>query len=113
MVNATNEFWKFSKNNINFFSETLNWWKIIYSNEIYISNQNSFFKVAVDLLPQEPFDIFTWEKWTTSISKKTGKIGKELYMPLRLALTGREKGPELKYLMPLLNKKQVLKKLGV
>jgi glutamyl/glutaminyl-tRNA synthetase len=33
-------------------------------------------------------------------------------MPIRLALTGREKGPELKYLLPLLTKEHILKKLG-
>ena len=33
-------------------------------------------------------------------------------MPIRLALTGREKGPELKHLLPLLTKEHVLKKLG-
>ena len=33
-------------------------------------------------------------------------------MPLRLALTGKEKGPELKKLIPLLTREQILKKLG-
>jgi len=33
-------------------------------------------------------------------------------MPLRIALTGKDKGPELKYLLPLLNKKIILKKFG-
>ena len=69
-------------------------------------------KVAAQLLPEEPFDISTWNKWTSEIKIKTGRTGKELYMPLRLALTGQTKGPELMYLMPLLKRKQVLKKLG-
>ena len=33
-------------------------------------------------------------------------------MPLRLGLTGKEEGPELKYLIPLLKKEQILKKFG-
>ena len=45
------------------------------------------------------------------IKVKTGNIGKELYMPLRLALTGQEKGPELKYLIPLLKREHILMKL--
>ena len=68
-------------------------------------------KVAAQLLPEEPFDIFTWNKWTSEIKAKTGKVGIELYKPLRLALTGQEKGPELKYLIPLLKREHILMKL--
>ena len=34
-------------------------------------------------------------------------------MPLRMALTGKAKGPELKFLLPLLTKNNIMKKLGV
>ena len=34
-------------------------------------------------------------------------------MPLRIALTGRDKGPELKYLLPLLNRDLILKKFNI
>ena len=33
-------------------------------------------------------------------------------MPIRMALTGKTEGPELKYLMPLLTKEHIQKKLG-
>ena len=64
------------------------------------------------MLPNDPFDDSTWGEWTSTINRKTGRLGKDLYMPLRMALTGKNKGPELKFLMPLLNKQQVLKKLS-
>ena len=32
----------------------------------------------------------------------TGRKGKALYMPLRMALTGRERGPEMAELLPLM-----------
>ncbi len=67
---------------------------------------------AAELLPDEPFDETTWDIWTNLIKNKTGKKGKDLFKPIRLALTGREKGPELKYLLPLLTKEHILKKLG-
>ena len=62
------------------------------------------------MLPEEPYDYNTWDKWVTKIKEKTNKSGKDLFMPLRLALTGKEMGPELKYLIPLLKKEQILKK---
>ena len=54
----------------------------------------------------------TWDKWTSNIKSKTGRNGKDLYMPIRIALTGKNKGPELKFLIPLLSRKDILKRLG-
>jgi len=112
LSNATSDFWKFTKNNINYFSDVLYWWKIINKEDVYPTKEQSYLNIASQLLPNDPFDITTWDKWTSTINVNTKRSGKELYLPLRLALTGQENGPELKYLMPLLNKNQVLKKLG-
>ena len=65
------------------------------------------------MLPKEPFDVESWENWTSLIKNKTGKKGKDLFMPLRIALTGKEKGPELRYLLPLLSKDYIIKKFGI
>ena len=105
-------FWIFVKNNINFFTESLEWLNIINSNEIYINKSDNYLKTVAKLLPEEPFDKDTWDIWTNLIKNKTGRKGKDLFKPIRLALTGREKGPELKYLIPILTKKNILKKLG-
>jgi len=106
------KFWKFIKNNIGFFSESLEWIDIIKSKNTFINEDKDYLCAAAKLLPDEPYDETSWDEWTSLIKDKTGKQGKELYMPLRIALTGREKGPELKYLLPLINKNQILKKLG-
>ncbi len=45
--------------------------------------------------------------------KSSGLKGKALYHPLRLAITGREDGPELAKVGPLLGKAEVLKRLAV
>ena len=54
----------------------------------------------------------TWDQWLSEIKNKSNRKGKELFMPLRLALTGKETGPELKYLLPLLSRKTILNRLG-
>jgi len=56
-------------------------------------------------LPPEPWDETTWSKWTDALKQKSGRKGRALFHPLRLALTGREDGPELKSLLPLLGRK--------
>ena len=108
----TEQFWNFVKNNIDFFSDTCDWWKIVNSEEVYLTEHKDYLKIAAALLPEEPYNINTWAEWTNKIKEKTSKKGKDLFMPIRLALTGKEKGPELKYLIPLLKKDQILKKFG-
>ena len=44
----------------------------------------------------------TWKSWTEAVKNATGVKGKALFMPLRLALTGQEHGPELASLLPLI-----------
>jgi glutamyl-tRNA synthetase len=60
---------------------------------------------ALELLPPEPWDETTWAKWTDALKARSGRKGRSLFHPLRLALTGREDGPELKSLLPLLGRK--------
>ena len=109
---ANEGFWIFIKNNITFFFETLDWIDVIKSTETYIKDPNDYLNIAAKLLPEEPFDETTWDIWTDLIKNKTGKKGKDLFKPIRIALTGKEEGPELKLLLPLLTKEHILKKLG-
>jgi glutamyl-tRNA synthetase len=52
-------------------------------------------------------------KAVKEVGKQSGLKGKALYHPLRLALTGREDGPELVKVGPLLGKTEALKRLAV
>jgi glutamyl-tRNA synthetase len=66
---------------------------------------------AASLLPPEPWDEGTWSAWTGLISADTGLKGRGLFHPLRLALTGRGDGPELKKLLPLIGRAKALARL--
>jgi glutamyl-tRNA synthetase len=59
---------------------------------------------AASLLPPVPWNADTWSAWTTAIREATGRKGKALFHPLRLALTGRESGPEMRALLPLIGR---------
>ena len=50
---------------------------------------------AAAALPADPLDGDSWAAWTAAVKTATGRKGKALFMPLRKALTGRERGPEL------------------
>ncbi len=107
-------FWSFVKNNITFLHEVSIWEKVITTIFNYkdFKIDNNFIDIAADELPNDPYDLNTWDIWTSKISNKTGFKGKDLFMPLRLVLTGKSHGPELKYLIPLFDKNRILQKLG-
>ena len=46
------------------------------------------------------------------MKKATGAKGRALFHPLRLALTGLERGPELKDLLPLIGHKKATARLA-
>ena len=105
--------WKFVKYNINYFHEIIKWIEIINSETSNVNDIDSnLVNIAINTLPEDPYDEFSWENWINLIQTKTELKGKDLYKPLRIALTGLDKGPELKYLIPLLNKGIILKKFG-
>ena len=47
----------------------------------------------------------------SQLEKRTGRKGKELYAPLRAAVTGKTKGPELTKTLPLLGKERIIKRI--
>ena len=106
--------WIFSKNNITFLKDLEIWLKTI-DNVIQINDYGIpeiLTDTAIENIPDEPFTYDSWDVWTKTISVNTGLKGKNLYMPLRLILTGIDKGPELKNFLPLLDRQTILRKFG-
>jgi glutamyl-tRNA synthetase len=64
----------------------------------------AFVTQAMALIPPRPWGAGTWQEWTAAVKAATGRKGRALFRPLRLALTGRDHGPEMAALMPLLRK---------
>ena len=71
----------------------------------------AFAAKAAELLPPEPWTAETWGAWTNAVKNATGRKGKDLFMPLRQALTASDHGPELKLLLPLIGRDRALKRL--
>lgn len=93
--------WNAVRGNLRHLSEVQEWCGII-AGKLPPVAQDAFLAQALALLPPEPWDDATWPAWTKALAAASGKKGKELFMPLRLALTGKEHGPEMKALLPLM-----------
>ncbi len=79
---------------------------------VVADEDRDFLATARELLPLEPWTEATWGEWTNAIKSATGRKGRALFHPLRLALTGREAGPELRSLLPLLGRTESLARLS-
>ena len=110
---ATEAFWLAIRGNIELLSEARLWHNVTDGDIIppVQEGEDDFLKEAASLLPSEPWDDTTWKAWTTAVREKTGRSGKALFHPLRLALTGEEQGPELRDLLPLIGRTRALARL--
>ena len=96
--------WVATKANIVKFSDIKIWADIAQgkAKPIVAADDKQFIAAALELLPQGDYDETTWGTWTKAIKDATGRKGKNLFMPLRLALTGLDHGAELKTLLPII-----------
>lgn len=97
------QFWDLAKANIEKFADVAGWWTVIHAPMPgQIGAEDAEFCVAAaQCLPGE-LDDDTWRAWTQKLKEETGRKGKTLYLPLRKALTGRARGPEMNRLLPML-----------
>ncbi len=105
------KFWLAVRPNLHKLSDIKNWWEICMHPKKANDLDYNFLAIAARELPSE-INETSWSLWTASIAQKTGKKGKDLFMPLRLALTGMSNGPELKNLLPLLTRNEIMSRLG-
>ena len=75
---------------------------------VVAEEDREFVQTAFAMLGDPPYAADTWSTWTSAVKEATGRKGKSLFMPLRLAITGQAKGPEMADVMPLLTTKPKL-----
>ncbi len=108
------KFWNGLKLNISFLHE-IKEWIAICNHEFRFENKEAdreFLREALGLLPADTTDENCWNLWLEKIKGSTTRKGKELFMPIRLALTGKEHGPELKLLVNLIKREEILARLA-
>ncbi|MBT6122103.1 MAG: glutamate--tRNA ligase, partial [Candidatus Puniceispirillum sp.] len=105
------DFWKTVRGNIRIVSEAADWWQICTAPITPIMDAPDVTTAAASLLPDGDLSAEIWSDWTKSIAAKTGVKGKGLFMPLRLALTGQDKGPEIAPLLAFMGRDRVIARL--
>ncbi|EKE09948.1 MAG: hypothetical protein ACD_16C00099G0006 [uncultured bacterium] len=108
---TTPEFWALIQKNIIKFQEVKEWWTICYGHKTFTEENKALLETAEHFLPPEPWDETTFKAWMDQVKEETGVKGKDLFMPIRRALTGQEHGPELKELILLMGRPKTLHQL--
>ncbi len=96
--------WTVARANIGKLADVGEWLEVCRGTVAPVIDDATFATKAAELLPPEPWNGGTWSAWTTAVKDATGRKGKDLFRPLRLALTGRDHGPEMKDLLPLIGR---------
>ncbi len=96
------EFWEAVRSNLTLLSGAGNWAHIVNGPLEPVVEDADFLGKAAALLPAGPYTLESWGAWTDAVKAATGAKGKNLFLPLRLALTGLRHGPEMNRLLPLI-----------
>ncbi|AXU06393.1 MULTISPECIES: glutamate--tRNA ligase [spotted fever group] len=106
-------FWLSVSPNLQKLRDVKDWWKICHQtpNVENLNLDKEYLKQAAELLPKGEITKDSWSIWTKEITNITGRKGKELFLPLRLALTARESGPEIAGVLPLIDREEIIKRL--
>ena len=101
--------WDTVKGNINKLSE-VSFWDDVFHGKIKISSEkldDTFLKQMLDTLSNS----VDFDQWVSKLKEISGKKGRELFHPIRIALTDLENGPELKKIVQFLGRDAIKERI--
>lgn len=106
-------FWRAVRDNLGTVAEAADWWSVCIApvTPVIEAEAQAVTNAAADLLPEGDLPADIWGDWTLAVAAQTGVKGRGLFMPLRLALTGRQKGPEIAPLLSFMGRARVIERL--
>ena len=108
---VSESFWETVKGNLNVAKDVLLWDNICNKAIEPVMEDAAFTAQAAELLPKGNFDEATFGEWINAVKAASGRKGKELFHPIRMALTAQADGPELKALLPLIGYDKAYRRL--
>jgi glutamyl-tRNA synthetase len=107
--------WDAIRPNIATLAEAADWWAVVKGpvSHTPADEDRDYIAAAAAAAATLDWSSEPWPALTEALKASTGRKGKSLFMPLRLALTGRDHGPDMKALLPLIGREEALKRLSV
>jgi glutamyl-tRNA synthetase len=113
-ISLTEAEWNAVRGNIASVAEAEQWKAVIrgpVTKPAQPDEDRAYLATAADALASLPFDAGVWATLTEALKASTGRKGKALFAPLRLALTGQSNGPDMAALLPLIGRDEALERL--
>jgi len=105
--------WGAIRPNLSTIAEAADWWSVVEGpvTASIAEEDRPFLAQAAEIAAALDWTN-PWPALTGALKEATGRKGRALFLPLRLALTGREHGPDMAALLPLIGKVAALERLG-
>jgi len=107
--------WVAIRPNLAHIGEAADWWQVVtgpVAAPQLADEDGAFVRAAGGVLAGLDWGEGVWAGLTSALKERTGRKGKALFLPLRLALTGREHGPDMAALLPLIGREAALQRLS-
>lgn len=110
--------WEAIRPNLETVAGAVDWWSIVTGPlpalpaDARLSDEDrAFLGHAVAVAASLDWSADSWHALTSALKETTGRKGKALFLPLRLALTARAHGPDMAALLPLIGREQAVSRL--
>lgn len=105
--------WQAIRPNLNSVSEALDWWAILHGHveAPAAPEDRALIAAAAEAVERLDWSGTPWAELVAGLKASTGRAGKALFLPLRRALTGRDSGPEMAAMLPLIGRDEALSRL--
>lgn len=109
----TEEAWAAIRPNLRSVAEAADWWHILEGPVQHRADpeDGEFLRAAADIAATLDWNGAVWAALTSALKEQSNRAGKALFLPLRRALTGRDSGPEMATLLPLIGKDESIRRL--
>jgi len=105
--------WAAIRPNLRIVAEAADWWEILHGHvEQKAADEDRLFLAAAARAAEAiDWGESPWPQLVARLKESSGRAGKALFHPLRRALTGRDSGPEMAALLPLIGRDETLVRL--
>jgi glutamyl-tRNA synthetase len=107
--------WEAVRPNLHTVAEAADWWQVIegpVDAPEPAEDDRAYLAQAAEVAGQIDWAGDPWHALTAALKDATGRKGKTLFLPLRLALTGRAQGPDMAALLPLIGRERTIARLN-
>jgi glutamyl-tRNA synthetase len=107
--------WNAVRPNLTRVAEAADWWRVIegpVDAPAADADTAAYLAQAAGVARTMEWGDDPWHALTDALKAATGRKGKTLFLPLRLALTGRDQGPDMAALLPLIGRDRAIARLA-